>query len=112
MKSQLENARSIARLLDAQFSFLGIKVGLDSILGLIPGFGDTVALVFSLYLIVVGISMRLPIGKLIQMVVHVFLDFTIGTIPLIGDLFDLFYKSNLKNLKILEDFEKNSRASA
>lgn len=109
MESRLHTARRIAHLLDAQFSFLGIKVGLDSILGFIPGFGDMVALIFSLYLVILGVQMKLPLSKLIQMVTTALIDASIGTIPLIGDLFDLFYKANLKNFEILEEFEKSSQ---
>lgn len=103
MYHHVKHARTIAKLLDSQFGFLGIRFGLDNIVGLLPGLGDVVGLAFSGYLVWIGFQAKLPQKYLNQMIANVVLDFVIGTVPLIGDIGDLFFKANLRNLKILEE---------
>lgn len=98
----LKTARTLARLLDDQFSFFGIKFGLDGILGLVPGIGDVLSMVLSGYLIWIATELKLPQQKIWQMVRNVALDLLIGSIPVIGDVSDVFLRVNLKNLAILE----------
>ncbi|MBW4461383.1 MAG: DUF4112 domain-containing protein [Nodosilinea sp. WJT8-NPBG4] len=105
--SQLRNLnriRRISRLMDTAFKIpvLGIKVGWDPVLGLIPGLGDLIATAVSAYVIVLAARFRLPRGILAQMVLNIGLEAVVGTVPLVGDLFDAFYKSNVRNLKLLE----------
>jgi hypothetical protein len=100
---ELARAEWLGRLLDDRFRIpgTGIRFGLDSILGLIPGIGDTLTFLLSLYPIYVAWRAEVPTGALARMVVNVLLDLGIGSVPVIGDLFDLFWKSNRKNLDIL-----------
>ena len=98
----LKTARTFAHLMDDTFSLFGIKFGLDTILGLIPGVGDVVSMLFSFYLIWIATEMKLPQDKIWQMVRNVILDLIIGSIPLIGDIGDVFLRINIKNLAILE----------
>ncbi|PSR15381.1 DUF4112 domain-containing protein [filamentous cyanobacterium CCP3] len=105
--SQLRNLnriRRISRLMDTAFKIpvLGVKVGWDPVLGLIPGLGDLIATAISAYVIVLAARFRLPRGILAQMVFNIGLEAVVGTVPLVGDLFDAFYKSNVRNLKLLE----------
>lgn len=105
--SQLRNLnriRRISRLMDTAFKIpvLGIKVGWDPVFGLIPGLGDLIATAVSAYVIVLAARFRLPRGILAQMVFNIGLEAVVGTVPLVGDLFDAFYKSNVRNLKLLE----------
>lgn len=100
----LKNAQRLAKLLDSQFSILGFKFGLEPIIGLLPGLGDVITLILSLYLFYIAVQMKLPKSALIQMMVNIGMDFFIGTVPVIGDLADFFYKANSKNLRILERF--------
>jgi len=95
-------AKKLAHLFDNQFNFFGIRLGLDSIFGLIPGLGDIIGLVFSTYLIWIGHQMGLPTHKKLEMLKNVLIDFFVGSIPVLGDIADIFYKANIKNLKILE----------
>ena len=108
----LEIARTLATFLDSQYSILGIKFGFDSLIGLLPGIGDLVSLFLSLYLIWIGHQMNMPQTKLMKMVLNVAIDTAIGAIPIIGDIGDVFFKANLKNLKILEDFDRAQRMEA
>lgn len=105
--SQLRNLtriRRISRLMDTAFKIpvLGLKVGWDPVLGLIPGLGDLIATAISAYVIVLAARFGLPRGILAQMVFNIGLEAVVGTVPLVGDLFDAFYKSNVRNLKLLE----------
>lgn len=102
----LHRARKFAQLMDSQFSVFGIRFGLDSLLGFFPGGGDLLGGVFSLYLLWIGYSLRLPAHKTVAMISNILLDTVLGSIPLIGDIGDLLFKANLKNLEILEDHVK------
>jgi hypothetical protein len=88
--------------MDSQFQFLGYRFGLDPILGLFPGFGDTVSLILALYLIYIATEMNMPRKKLVLMVRNMGIDFVLGILPVVGDVSDFIYKSNQKNLEILE----------
>jgi hypothetical protein len=100
----LKRIRKFSRLLDASIGlpFVKFKIGLDPILGLIPGLGDAVTTLFSAYIIVMAARFGLPWRVIRQMAFNVGLEFVVGTIPLIGDIFDAFYKSNIRNLDLLE----------
>jgi hypothetical protein len=90
--------------MDTAFKIPGIrvKVGLDPIIGLIPGLGDIVATLISAYIIFLAARFRLPTNLLMRMVFNVGLETVVGSIPLLGDVFDAFYKSNIRNLALLE----------
>jgi hypothetical protein len=100
----LTRIRRISRLMDTAFRIpvLGLKVGWDPVLGLIPGLGDLIATAISAYVIVLAARFGLPRGILTQMIFNIGLEAVVGTVPLVGDLFDAFYKSNVRNLKLLE----------
>jgi hypothetical protein len=101
---QLNYLRRLSRLMDTAFRVpgLGVKIGLDPIIGLIPGIGDVIATVVSAYLIVLAAQFRLPTHILSKMVFNVALEFVVGAIPVVGDIFDAFFKSNIRNLALLE----------
>lgn len=103
----LTAARIFTRMMDSQFSLFGIRFGLDNILGLVPGAGDLLAMLLSFYLIYIGIIMKIPANKLFEMIFNVVADAFIGTIPVAGDIADLFFQANSKNLRILEKFESD-----
>lgn len=104
----LRRARVFAKLMDNQFSFFGIRFGLDNIIGLAPGVGDIAGLSMSFYLIWVAHQMELPTHKRAKMIRNVVIDTCIGFIPVLGDLGDLFFKANTKNLQILEDHDSET----
>lgn len=74
---------------------------------LIPGLGDIAGAVLSCYIIWVGMELEMPTGKIFHMVRNVIVDFLLGILPVIGPVFDLFYRSNQMNLKIIDDFHRN-----
>ena len=106
MKNYLKTAAILANLLDNKFKILGIKFGIDPILGLIPGGGDLVSLILALYIVWIGIKMELPQDKIAKMIGNVILDFGIGLVPVLGDVGDFAFRSNLMNLEILKQHAK------
>jgi hypothetical protein len=100
----LEAMRRYAVLLDSQFRIPGtrIRFGLDAILGLIPGVGDISTPAFAALLLVQGVRMRLPIVVQARMVLNSAIDMLVGFVPVLGDLVDIGFKANLRNLALLE----------
>ncbi len=107
METKLKFASFIANLLDNQFELYGRRFGLNGVLGIIPGVGDIIPTILSLYLIRVAVQMRLPTIKIVQMLWNVIFNFLIGLLPVVGDYIDLFNHANLKNLAILKEYSKN-----
>ena len=99
----LRVAHFFSKLLDDQFGIGKFRFGLDPLLGLIPGFGDIISFALSLYIVAIGIMLRLPSDKIGLMIKNVMVDFLIGLLPLIGDIADVAYKANKKNLAIIHD---------
>jgi len=106
---QRERQRELARLarlagtLDAKFRVPGtrFRVGLDGLIGLIPGIGDTLAALPSAYMIVRGYQLGARRRTVGRMAVNTGIDYVIGSIPVVGDLFDLGFKGNLRNIDLL-----------
>ncbi len=95
----------VARLLDSAFLIPGInrRVGLDSVIGLVPGIGDAVSAVLASYIIWEARGLGLPRRKIARMIGNVAVDTAIGAIPLAGDFFDVYFKSNERNLRIIHE---------
>ena len=100
----LARARTIARLLDAAVKVPGtsVRFGADAILGLIPGLGDVAGAALAGYLVLLAQRLGAPRTVVMRMLANVAVDTLGGTIPLIGDLFDVAYKSNSRNVALLE----------
>lgn len=101
MEYHLKNAYRISQLLDSKFNILGFRFGLDPLIGLIPGLGDTLTAILSLYLVYIGVRMNLSLSKIMLMIFNIILDYVIGIIPVIGDLTDFVFKSFERNYLIL-----------
>lgn len=100
----LNRIRQLSRLMDTSLRIpgIGFRIGLDPILGLIPGAGDLISTAFSGYIIFLATRFGIPRQDLTEMIFNVALESVVGTVPLVGDLFDAYYKSNIRNLAILE----------
>jgi Domain of unknown function (DUF4112) len=100
----LDTLRRWAALLDHAFRVPGtsIRFGLDPILGLFPGIGDLATPILSVLILVHGARARVPKVVLGRMVLNALIDFGVGAIPVLGDLFDFAWKSNDWNLALLE----------
>jgi hypothetical protein len=100
----LDTLRRWSALLDNAFRVPGtnIRFGLDPIIGLIPGIGDLSTPVLSVFILVHGARLRVPKIVLARMVLNTLIDFVVGAVPVLGDLFDFGWKSNAWNLALLE----------
>ncbi len=104
MNTHLRLATILTSLLDTQFKIGKVRFGFDPILGLIPGFGDLLSLFLSGYLVWIAARMHIPDEEIGKMLKNIFYDFILGSIPIIGDIGDIFYKANTKNLIILKKY--------
>ena len=95
----------LARLLDSAFLIPGLnrRVGVDALLGLVPGVGDAVSAALASYIIWEARQLGLPRWKIARMIGNVAVDTAIGAVPFAGDLFDVFFKSNQRNLRIIHE---------
>jgi hypothetical protein len=80
---------------------LNWRIGLDALVGLIPGVGDTATTVASLYVLGSAVRYRVPKITLLRMGLNLGIDYALGSLPLIGDVFDAWFKSNQKNIALL-----------
>lgn len=94
---------NLAWLMDDLFRVpvLGWRFGLDPLIGLIPGFGDTASSLVSFYILVNAVRYRVPKITLLRMGLNLGLDYAVGSLPVVGDLFDAWWKSNQRNLDLL-----------
>lgn len=101
---ELRKAQDLANLLDTAVPLpvVGIKVGLDSLIGLIPGIGDASMVLAALRIVYLGKKMGAPEHIQSKMLRNVLVDFGLGFIPIFGDIIDIFYKANQANVRLLE----------
>lgn len=100
----LERARAIARIMDNAVRIPGtnIRVGLDALLGLFPGLGDVSGAVFGGYIVVLAARLGVSPVVVSRMLLNLGLDMATGAVPLLGDLVDVAWKANSRNLALLE----------
>ncbi|HEX7313513.1 MAG TPA: DUF4112 domain-containing protein [Pyrinomonadaceae bacterium] len=99
----------LSRAMDGLFRIPGTgwRIGLDALVGLIPGVGDFATTAVSLYILAAGVRYRVPKATLLRMASNIAVDYLLGAVPLVGDLFDAAWKSNQMNVELLKQ-----RASA
>jgi hypothetical protein len=100
----LGRIRVLAYILDDAIPIPGtrFRIGLDPILGLLPGAGDVASVIISVYIVLESLRFRLPARMLLQMVSNLLTDTVLGSIPVAGDAFDAVWKANARNLRLLE----------
>ena len=103
-RRELERLRAIARLFDQAFGIPGtrFRFGIDALFGLVPGLGDIAGALVGVYALHVARRLRAPAVIQLHMLANVTLDALVGTVPLIGDLFDFVFKAQTRNLALLE----------
>ena len=102
----VSRAKGLARVLDDLIRIPGtnIGVGLDPIIGLIPGVGDMAGGLLSTYILMVAARQGAPTSVLVRMLGNIALDSLVGVIPVLGDLFDFGVKANRRNVDLLERY--------
>lgn len=110
IKRKIEQLRFISQLMDAQFKGpFGFRFGLDGLIGLIPGIGDLVTTIISLYIIAGAYQLGVGPAVIARMFFNQGIDSLIGLIPFFGDLFDIGWKSNLRNMTLLDQYMLNPK---
>jgi hypothetical protein len=114
-RSARARLEQVVSLLDDRYRIPGtpIRFGLDAILGFIPVAGDLLGAALSLWVLAEAVRLRAPRSLLTRMVGNVLVEFGVGAVPLVGDLFDVWWKANRRNLDLLKthlDREQKSTA--
>ena len=104
--------RHLAYLMDGAIPIGRWSIGLDPLIGMIPGIGDLIGALISMVIVARAVQAGIPRVAVARMLANIAVDTLVGTIPLFGDAFDFAFKSNLKNLKIYEESLLDRRASA
>jgi hypothetical protein len=100
----IESLRQLSNLLDNAFRIPGTSygIGIDPLLGLIPGGGDFIGGLLSIYIVYSAARMGVPKETLVRMGSNIVFDSLVGAVPVAGDLFDVAWKANVKNIDLLE----------
>jgi hypothetical protein len=109
---RLARIEALARLLDTAFLIPGtnIRFGFDALIGLVPGIGDAVTSLISLYIISEARALGAPRLLVARMLANVALESVVGIVPIVGDAFDVAWRSNRRNLALLRDHLDRSAA--
>jgi hypothetical protein len=113
VRSRARIAR-VARLLDSAFVVPGtnLRIGLDPLIGLVPGAGDAVTTAMSAYIVYEAYRAGLPPMAVLRMIVNILIDFVIGAVPVLGDFGNIFWRANRRNLAIFDAFLARRRGGA
>ncbi len=104
MDKRIRTARMLAKLLDSQFNISGVRFGLDPIINIIPWVGDIIGTLLSLFILHTAYKVGVSKTDFLKMLLNIAIDFIVGLIPFLGVIFDVAYKANAKNVKILETY--------
>ncbi|MFN2289152.1 MAG: DUF4112 domain-containing protein [Chromatocurvus sp.] len=95
----------LARLMDSSIRLPGgFRIGVDGLIGLVPGVGDLAAAGASFYIVALAARAGVPTFTLVRMVLNIALDTIVGAIPLLGDVFDVAFKANLRNVRLMDAY--------
>lgn len=105
-RERLARIDALATLLDTAFLIPGtdVRFGLDALIGLIPGIGDAITSLMSLYIVHEARQLGAPGHIVIRMLANVVLDGFVGAIPIAGDAFDVFWRANRRNMRLLREW--------
>lgn len=103
---ELARMRSLSRFLDSAVRIPGTqrRIGADAIVGLLPVAGDAAGALVSLYILYRAVLLGVPVRTLVRMCVNLLVDVAVGSIPVVGDVFDVTWKANERNVDLVERF--------
>lgn len=112
-KNASEASRIVAQWMDELIRIPGtnVRIGLDPIIGLFPGIGDFLASSIGVVTLTEGVRTRVPLSVLMRMGFNVLINDAIGTIPVLGDMFSAWFKSNSRNLKLINQWKAGEEAA-
>ena len=101
---------ALATLLDTAFILPGtnVRFGLDALIGLVPGIGDAVTTAMSLYIVHEARQLGAPRHLLLRMLANVALDGIVGAVPVVGDAFDVLWRANRRNMRLLQEWPQRA----
>jgi hypothetical protein len=110
---QVAAVRSLAKVMDAAITIPGTKIsiGLDALLGFLPGIGDAISSAIGSYIIVIASHLGVSKAVLARMALNQGIDMLVGIVPFLGDMLDIGWKSNSRNAKLLEQALADPRAA-
>jgi hypothetical protein len=113
VNDRLRRVHRLSRLLDDWLRIPGTRyrIGLDGLIGLIPGLGDVVGTLLSAYILFEAIQLGAPTTLLLRMAGNIALETLVGAIPILGDIFDFAWKANRKNADLLDAYLRSSSGS-
>jgi hypothetical protein len=114
LSRDLQRVRRLTRVLDTavRIPIVGVRFGLDALLGLVPGAGDAVSAVLSGYPVLIAARHRLPAAVIVRMLGNIALDAIAGSLPVLGDLFDIGFKANVRNQRLIERYAERPARTA
>ena len=106
LNDRLVRVEWLAHWLDAKWVIPGtqIRVGMDGLLTLLPGVGDTISALIGCWILFEAQQMGLPMHLRMRMAFNLFIDWLVGLIPLLGDVFDVAFKANIRNANIIRRY--------
>jgi Domain of unknown function (DUF4112) len=104
VQQRVERLQRLARLWDSAIRIPGtrVRVGLDPLVGLVPGLGDAAGALVAAYIVLEAARFDVPGATLLRMLANVAIDALVGTVPVLGDIFDVAWRANLKNVALIE----------
>lgn len=113
VNARLRRVHRLSRLLDDWLRIPGTRyrIGLDGLIGLIPGLGDVIGALLSAYILFEALQLGAPKTLLLRMVGNITLEMLVGVIPILGDLFDFAWKANRKNANLLHAYLRSCSGS-
>ena len=105
-RETLERLDRLSRLLDTALVIPGtnIRFGADAIIGLVPGIGDTITTALSLWIVHEAYKLGVPRDLLMRMIANVAIDGFVGAVPVVGDAFDVLWRANRRNMRLLREW--------
>ncbi len=112
--SRLKLIRNLSYYLDNSIGIpgTGYRIGLDAVIGLVPGLGDLVGGIFSSYIVYEAYRCGVPKKALLRMIYNVAVETLIGIVPIAGDIFDAAWKANTKNIALLDEYLSSNEYTA
>jgi hypothetical protein len=105
-RERIARIDALATLLDTAFILPGtnVRFGLDALIGLVPGIGDVITTAMSLYIVHEARQLGAPRHVILRMVANVMVDGIVGAVPVVGDAFDVLWRANRRNMRLLQDW--------
>lgn len=107
MNWHIRLATLLVNLLYNQFSIANYRIGFYPILAIVPGIGDVISFFLSVYMLWIARTMNIPFVKRMQMIGNILFDLSVGSLPVVGDLVDTFFRAHVRNLEILKQYAAN-----